>query len=547
MQGESKIITLEDITDKIISDGSTIAIGGVHSHNVPMSLVRQILRIGVKDLTLIGSISVGLPIDILVGMDRVKRVLAPYVGFEMWGLAHNFRKAVESGKIDAPDVCEAFPIYSLRAASNGLTFHPFPPGLHDHTSIPSQTDLYQKVKDPFTGEETYAIQAIHPDVSILHVQAADMYGNCFHHGSVVTDRLMATAAKTVIVTCDELVGAEFARNNPDKTSINGFYVDYVIPLQYGSHPTSSHGIYSYDPQEIKNYLKASKNLEEYQEFVFNRTSIPESEYIEKFVNPENFGHTLTTIDKGGDYTISELIACVLSREVKNGELGICGAVADIPMAALQLAERTEAPDMKWISGGSGYVNPRGLLVPSSTDYANSTRAEAKLSMNDVIPIEMQKIDFFFAGGLQIDKRGNTNLAGIPSENGWKLRGPGSVGLPFLSRAGRVLLYTLTHNKRTLVDKVAYISGPGHTGEQNLRSKGPTLLVTNLCVFKWDYKSDKWRLHTIHPRVTFDEIIENTGFEFDHDKDTPFTEIPTAKELGILREIDPIGYLRGSSD
>ncbi|MFV2015481.1 MAG: CoA-transferase, partial [Candidatus Heimdallarchaeota archaeon] len=156
-----KITTLEDLSPDIIPDGSTIAIGGVHSHNVPMSLVRQILRMGVKDLTLIGSISVGLPIDILVGMGRVKRVLAPYVGFEMWGLANNYRRAVESKKIDAPDVCEAFPIYSLRAASNGLTFHPFPPGLHDHTSVTGQSDLYQKVKDPFTGEETYAIQAIH--------------------------------------------------------------------------------------------------------------------------------------------------------------------------------------------------------------------------------------------------------------------------------------------------------------------------------------------------------------------------------------------------
>ncbi|OLS26768.1 MAG: Glutaconate CoA-transferase subunit A [Candidatus Heimdallarchaeota archaeon LC_2] len=112
--------------------------------------------------------------------------------------------------------------------------------------IPSQSDLYKKVKDPFTGQESYAIQAIIPDVAIIHVQGADMYGNCIHHGSVVTDRLMATSAKTVIVTCDELVGPEFVRKNPDQTTIESFYVDYVIPVQYGSHPTSSHGVYSYD-------------------------------------------------------------------------------------------------------------------------------------------------------------------------------------------------------------------------------------------------------------------------------------------------------------
>ncbi|MHA2030940.1 MAG: CoA-transferase [Candidatus Kariarchaeaceae archaeon] len=525
MEVHSKIITLDEITDRIIPDGSTIAIGGVHSHNVPMALVRQILRIGVKDLTLIGSISAGLPIDLLVGMDRVKNVYAPYVGFEMWGLV---------------------PIYTLRAASNGVTFQPFPPGLHELTSIPSQSDLYKKVKDPFTGEETYALEAIYPDVAIIHSQQADMYGNCVHHGSVVTDDLMASSAKTVIVTCDELVGPEVIRKNPSHTSIEGFYVDYVIPLQYGSHPTSSHGIYSYDAQEIKNYLKASRDAAEYQEFMYNRISIPETEYAAKFVNPENFGHTISYADEG-EYTISELVASVFARDIKNGELGICGAVSDIPMAAMQLAERTEAPDMKWISGGSGYVNPRGLLVPSSTDFAVSQRAEAKLSMNDVIPIEMQEIDFFFAGGLQIDKMGNTNLAGIPSQDGWKLRGPGSVGLPFLSRAKRVYLYTLTHNKRTLVDTVSYISGPGHTGQENIRSKGPTLLVTNLCVFRWNYALSKWGLHTLHPGVTLQEVIENTGFGFEYSDNIPTTEIPTAKELNVLREIDPIGYLRGAMD
>ena len=281
------------------------------------------------------------------------------------------------------------------------------------------------MKDPFTGEETYAIQAIVPDITILHVQRADMYGNGIHLGSVVTDKLMASAAKTVILSCDELVGPEFMRKKPFLTSIEGIFVDYVIPLQNGSHPTSSHGMYAYDSNEIKNYLKASRNYDDFVKFVQERISIPETEYVKKFVDLENFGHVVEPKEKG-DFTISELIACVFAREIKNGELGICGAVADIPMAALQLAERTDAPDMKWISGGSGYINPRGSLVPSSTDFDVSNRAEAKLSMNDVIPIEMQEIDFFFAGGLQIDKRGNTNLAGIPSEDGWKLRGPGSV-------------------------------------------------------------------------------------------------------------------------
>jgi len=213
---------------------------------------------------------------------------------------------------------------------------------------------------------------------------------------------------------------------------------------------------------------------------------------------------------------------------------------------MQLAERMHASELRWISGGSGYINPRGELAPSSTDFRMSIGAEARLSMNEVIPIEMKNIDFFFAGGLQIDAMGNTNLAGIPTENGWKLRGPGSVGLPFLIRAGRIYLYTLNHSKRSLVAKVNYISGPGYV-PNNPYGGGPELLVTNLCAFRWNKKTNKWRLESIHEGVSLEKVKGETGFEFEYGDQPEITKPPTNEELTVIRSIDPIGYLRGYSD
>jgi glutaconate CoA-transferase subunit A len=406
----NKIVSLQDITKDLIPDGSSIAIGGVHSHNVPMALVRRLIQLGVKDLTLIGSISAGLPIDLLVGAGCVSRVFAPYVGFEMWGLAPAFRMAVQSGKIYAPEVCEAFPVYSLRAASNGIPFHPFPEGIHEFSDIHKQSDLYQRVKDPFTGTEVYAVKALAPDIALIHVQQASEDGNCVHFGSIVTDRLMATASRKVIITCDELVDKTEIQQNPSSTSIPGFFVTYVIPLNGAAHPTSSHGKYLYDTKEIKNYLAACKDGEEYKKYLDTRVMIGEELYQQTFVKPTEPQKS----DKTGEepYSIPELIATVFARDIKDNEFGICGAVSDIPMVAMQLAERMQAPGLRWIAGGSGYVNPRGELVPSSTDYRRSVGAEACLSMDEVIPIEMQNLDFFFAGGLQIDARGNSNRASI---------------------------------------------------------------------------------------------------------------------------------------
>ncbi|MHA2502627.1 MAG: CoA-transferase [Candidatus Kariarchaeaceae archaeon] len=538
----SKLATL-DLIDQVISSGHSIAIGGVHSHNVPMAMIRQIIKSEKKNLTLVGSISAGLPIDILVGTGCVSRVLAPYVGFEMWGLAPKFREAVQDGSIEAPDVCEAFPIYSLRAAAEGLPFHPFPPGIHDHTSIPSQSEYYKKVRDPFTGEEVYALRALKPDVALIHVQEATRSGHGIHLGSVVSDRLMAEASQTVFLTCDRLV--EESDMDPNSVTIPSFMVDHVIPLEYGAHPTSSHKIHGYDAVDIKAYLQASRDPTSYQEFVQSRL-IDHTNYISNFVNSENLGNLGKMAEIPTIPTVSERIAVFLSREISDNEVGICGAVAAIPMAALILAERTHAPGMKWIAGGSGYVNPRGDLVPSSTDLKMAVGAETKLSMHEVIPIEMDKIDFFFAGGLQIDARGNANLAGLPSVNGWKLRGPGSVGLPFLARAGKVFLYTENHSVRSLVDKVSYISGPGHVGERRY-GEGPQVLITDKCIFRWNRDLDGWQLYSLHEGYSIEDIKEVTGFDFDTPIEVATTAEPTDNELKLLREIDPTGYLRGASD
>ncbi len=525
----TEVISIEQVTKELIPDGSFVALGGVHSHNGPMALVRQIIRYGIKNLTLLGSISTGLPIDLLVAAGCAKKILAPYVGMEMWGLAPNYRKAVEKGLVEAPDVCEAFPIYGLRAAANGIPFHPFPPEVHHSSDIPSQSDYYRKVKDPFTGKETYAVPALHPDVALIHVQRATRSGDCEHLGSVVLDRLMAEAAKTTIITCDSLVD----KIDPRLVTIPGFMVDFIIPLKGAAFPTSSHGIHAYSKQTIYEYLKASRDPKALKEWINQFRQIKEEEYLSK----QTLMTELTGTPNQGGYTIPELISCVFSREIKDGELGICGAVAEIPMAAMRLAETTHAPNLRWISGGSGYINPHGMLYPSSTDYEMSKGAIGRLSMDEVIAIEMTKIDFFFAGGLQIDGVGSTNLCGIPGEDGWKLRGPGSVGLPFLPKAGRVFLYTMAHNPRSLVERVSYVSGPGSVGEGGSR---PALLVTNLCVFRWD---GEWKLESLHPGVTLERVILHTGFKFIIPDHVPFTEPPSPEELSILRGFDKLGVLK----
>ncbi|MFQ5911329.1 MAG: CoA-transferase subunit beta, partial [Thermoplasmata archaeon] len=211
-----------------------------------------------------------------------------------------------------------------------------------------------------------------------------------------------------------------------------------------------------------------------------------------------------------EVTVGERMAAAMSHHLRDGEVVIMGAYSALPMLASRLAQLTHAPNVSFICGGSGAINPRLEPLPESSCDDRLLRAECIYALPDVIDLEARpEIDVFFAGGLQIDAKGNCNLVGIGKPGEIKFRGPGSVGLPFLSRAGRYIIYTMAHNTRNFVPEVDFISGPGFV-DGELLSDGPSLVVTPLCVM--DFEDKKMRLKSTHPGVTVEMVKENAGFE-----------------------------------
>ena len=239
-----------------------------------------------------------------------------------------------------------------------------------------------------------------------------------------------------------------------------------------------------------------------------------------------------------EYSTGELMAAVMARHLRPGEVAIMGAVSTLPQAACRLAQLTSAPGLWFIAGGSGAVNPHlDPLVASSCDE-RLLDADAVMTLPDVILVEGRGdlIDVFFAGGLQIDAHGNCNL-----------RGPGGVGLPFVSRAGRVVIYSMSHDRRTFVEHVDFVSGPGFAaGSVALHGGGPALIVTPLCTMDFDSDTHLARLATLHPGVTLGQVLESTGFAPIVPPKLETTPVPTPDQLAILRGLDPTGLLRGGA-
>jgi len=147
-----------------------------------------------------------------------------------------------------------------------------------------------------------------------------------------------------------------------------------------------------------------------------------------------------------------------------------------------------------------------------------------------------RIDVFFLSGAQIDGGGNINLVAIGDYAHPKARFPGSFGSAYLYFVvPRVILFRTEHSRRTLVHKVDFVSAPGTSAPNVYRKGGPIALVTPLCHFAFDKAKARFRLASVHPGHTVEEILDNTGFEFDRPEIVPMTPSPDAATLRLLRE------------
>jgi len=147
-----------------------------------------------------------------------------------------------------------------------------------------------------------------------------------------------------------------------------------------------------------------------------------------------------------------------------------------------------------------------------------------------------RVDVFFLSGGQIDGAGNINLVAVGDYDRPKVRFPGSFGSAYLYYVvPKVILFRLEHSRRTLVPKVDFISAPGGSPDNVFRTGGPIALVTKRCRFDFDRNERRFRLASVHPGHSVDEVIENTGFEFDCPGAVPTTPVPSAETLQFMRE------------
>jgi glutaconate CoA-transferase subunit B len=249
-------------------------------------------------------------------------------------------------------------------------------------------------------------------------------------------------------------------------------------------------------------------------------------------------------------SLNELFAILLARDMREGDRTIMvGASMPMARAAAVMANLTTHPDARILLGLGVQALGAGGSPPAVHPFLFDPRTldgEALMYQADVFD-DANWPDVFFFSGLQLDRRGNLNLFGIPDgAGGWKMRGPGSVALATMSTQCRGYYIVMPrHDARTFVEKVALISALGDKHERaRLRfpGGGPRLVVSPLGVFDFD-DDGNLRVRSLHDGITAEQVTEATGFPLEVPADVARTPAPTDAELTLLRErVDVNGTL-----
>jgi len=258
MAPPNKVESLADAVGRI-RDGDVVAIGGHTARRHPMALVREIIRQGRKRLHVVGWNN-GIDMDMLVGAGCVETVETSYVGMGSFGLALNFRRAAEAGRIRVIEHSETTAMDRFRATSIGLPFFPSKTGLG--TDLPKTNPHLRPFADPYTGEPWIAVEPIVPDVAIIHAHTADACGNVqldaerWHDNS--PDVMIARSAKTVIVSVEQIVSEAAIKARPIDTILPRHDVTCVVEAPYGAHPCCCDARYDYDLESLGRYQDAAR-------------------------------------------------------------------------------------------------------------------------------------------------------------------------------------------------------------------------------------------------------------------------------------------------
>jgi len=243
-----------------------------------------------------------------------------------------------------------------------------------------------------------------------------------------------------------------------------------------------------------------------------------------------------------DYTPNEIMTIAAARELTNAD--VCFVGIGLPSAACNLARLSHAPDITLIYESGTIATKPNVLPLSIGDGELCETAMTTVSVPEMFRYWLQggRIDKGFLSAAQLDKFANINTTVIGPYDKPKTKLPGAGGAPEIATSCGEILIVMAQSKRSFVAKLDFVTSLGHgkggddRRRQGVTTKGPTKVITDLCVMEPDPVTKELTVTALHPGVTPEQVAAATGWSLKFAAKLGETPAPTDGELKVLRDL-----------
>jgi glutaconate CoA-transferase subunit B len=250
-----------------------------------------------------------------------------------------------------------------------------------------------------------------------------------------------------------------------------------------------------------------------------------------------------------EYTLVDLVICAAAQAWKDDGEVLATGIGVVPRLAASLAMKTINTDLMmtdseaWLVSEPVPIGPRGGYQP---------RYETWMGFSRIFDNVWGGRRHAMVGPTQIDRYGQANISCIGSDyRRPKAQMLGVRGFPGNSFNHANSFFVPNHNSKVFVaGEVDMVASIGYNPARLPRGYSfddidIRWVITNLCVLDFGGPNRQMRVRSLHPGVSVDDVVANTGFPLHVPAEIPVTAVPDAQQLVLLAALDPHG-LRASA-
>ncbi len=222
----------------------------------------------------------------------------------------------------------------------------------------------------------------------------------------------------------------------------------------------------------------------------------------------------------------------------DGEI-MASPMAPVPAVGARLAKATFEPDLVLTDG----MNKILAGVPAYGVVDPAQVIEGWMPFPAVFDVLWWGKRHVVMGASQIDAYGNQNISCVGDFKKPTFQLLGARGAPGNTIHHTTSYWVPAHSKKVFVPKVDMVSGVGYDRVRDLPEGSRKFheirrVISNLGVFDFETPDNRMRIRSVHPGVTVDEIVANTGFPLVIPDRIETTRAPTDAERELIRKLDP---------